>query len=220
MSLAAYSDPESWASQSTSCRLALRKSLVPPLANARLLFPSPHCLQNSISCRPGRKLPGWRLCNCSAGGESVIKGRVSSPRVFLIRSPKVSLRVPPRPSFLYPHTGFGWSKVKPKICILLSFREANSPFHCGPGRCPQKPFHCDAFSHFIVALRGTRNCSEHHLSTTGLENSHEISPASRNRNSELRSRPIPCTHFPPTDLMPEALPHHFQGNVVLYGHKI
>lgn len=176
MNLAAYSDPESWGFQSTSCRLALRKSLVPSLANALLFFPSPHCLPSSISCRPGRRLPGWRLCTCSGDGESVIKGRISSPTSLLIsnlRSVSESLHFP---LFYIPTTGFRWSKVKPKIFILLSLHKLNSPFHCGPGRCPQKPFNCDVFSHFMVALQGTHNCSEYHLSRAGLENSHETSP--------------------------------------------
>lgn len=53
-----------------------------------------------------------------------------------------------------------------------------------------------------------------------MENPHETSPTSSSSgggysivNSEFKSRPIPCTYSPLTDLASETPPHQLQGNV-------
>lgn len=158
--------------QSTSSRLALRKSSAPSLANALLSFPSPHCSQNGVSRKPGRKVPGGRLRNCFGGG----KGLVYQQKGFLSRRPPNPM-IPSLsrgekkgaesklPLFYIPTTSFRCSKLKLKICILVSLHKGNSLFHCGPSGCPQTPFTSDASSHLIVALEGVHNSSEDHLST-------------------------------------------------------
>ena len=85
--------------------LPLRKSSA-ALANASLSFPSPHCLQNGISSRLVRVLPGFQArCSLIALGEG--KGQVLSQERILLESFPGG---PPLPSLWKRGKGERWGK--------------------------------------------------------------------------------------------------------------
>lgn len=137
---------------STARASHLRKSSA-PLANALPSFPSPHCLQNGVSSRLVRTVPGQD--SVIALGEG--KGLVLSQERTLWDSFPGGLLIPSlsgrerqnrteeerkRQSFYFlifyiPTTSFGFSKPKLKICIIQPLPEAHSLFNDDPGSYPQ-----------------------------------------------------------------------------------
>lgn len=188
----------------------------------------PHCLKNGISCRPGSQRPGWRLCNCSGGWGKRChrrKGLLSWwPPTLVIQSLSERREGTAERESLYfalfyiPTTGFRWSKLKLHSSV---FAGSQFPFSLWPWPdAHKKPFNCDVFSHFIVALQGAHNCSKNHLSTTGwripTKPALHLAPqevVTVQPTLKFKSRSIPCISSPVTDLTPEPLPHHLQGNV-------
>lgn len=97
---------------------------------------SPPGRGGAVQARGSRERKGWL---CHKKGAPFLPGGLLH---LLSRGERKGQKERAPTSFSLPTAGFKFSEPKLNICMIPSLPQANSPFHCGPGRCPPRPCIC------------------------------------------------------------------------------